>query len=103
MKQRNPLPTFNYPLKSSVSVPFQDAQHFGDAPGLGKTAARAVRLVGSEDLADLADCSVAQMRLKALEKARDLVTAIRIDAPVGIDERPDQPGPHGSLVVSKVT
>ncbi len=44
------------------------AQHFGNAPGLRKTAARAVRGVPIEHLGNLTQPSVAKVRAQCIEK-----------------------------------
>ena len=48
--------------------PGQGTQHFGHAPRLGDAAARRVRRLGVEDLADRPEARLAQMGLEAAER-----------------------------------
>src|SRR5436190_2560264 len=77
----------------------QDAQHFGDAPGLRDAPARHERRLGIEDLADRSDTRVAQVAVETVEYPACAVAVLWIHLQPRVDERPDQPRPHRALVV----
>jgi len=42
------------------------------------------------------------MWLEAVQKLPGALEIVRMDLKPGVDERPDQPGPHGSLMIGGV-
>src|SRR5438105_3631749 len=78
------------------------AQHFSDTPCLGNTAARRERRFGIENLTDRSDAGFVQVRPKADQKVARAGAIVQVDLEPGINERPDQPGPDGSLMISRI-
>src|SRR5919109_4786044 len=77
------------------------SQHLGDAPGLRDTAHRSVWWFGLEDLADRSQSGLTQVRNERFEQSRRCV-ALWIESPVGVEVRPQQPGPDQSHVVGRI-
>src|SRR3954470_4955490 len=80
----------------------ENAEHFGDAPGLGDAAARRERRLGIEDLADRADRGLAEMRLEPGQEAARALLVVGMGAQPWVDERADQPGPYRPLMIGRV-
>src|SRR5262245_32298435 len=78
-----------------------DPNQLCDAPGLCRTAARYVRTFGIEDLADVADAAVRQVRIQRGDDPGGL-RGIPVHLEPGIHERPDQPRPYRALVIRRV-
>src|ERR1700733_11993366 len=77
-------------------------QHLGDAPGLGDASAWGERRLRVEHFADGSDAGVSQMRREAVQKLPRVLQIAGMDLEPRIDERSNQPGPHGSLMVRGV-
>src|SRR5271170_1591555 len=77
-------------------------QHLGDAPGLRDTSARCERRLGVEYFADGSDAGVSQMRREAVQKLPSSLEIAGMYLEPRVDERPDQPRPHGSLMIGGV-
>src|SRR5262245_48915054 len=75
------------------------AENFRDGPRLRDAAARGVRFLRVEDLAQRADAVIAQLRAEAGEHLPRAGAIARIDAQPRVDERTHDPGPHRALVV----
>src|ERR1019366_5776607 len=79
------------------------AEDFGYTPGLGETAARGVGRVAVKDFGDLTGTS----GLSVVEQRREqggnpVASSFAIEANIGGNERAEQPGPDGALVVGGV-
>src|SRR6185437_7167604 len=78
------------------------AKHLRHAPRLRDAAAWCVRRRGVEDLADRAEAERAERVDAALEKAPRAGAVVGMHLEPGVDPRPDQPRPHGALMVRRV-
>src|SRR5204862_416067 len=76
--------------------------YFSDAPGLSDAAARRERRPGIEDFADRTDAGFGDDGFKAGEETARPLRFVRVDLEPGVDERPDQPGPHRALVIGGI-
>ena len=77
-------------------------QDFGHAPGLRDASARCEGRFGVENFADGSDASLSQMRLEAVQEFAGAFQIAGMNFEPGIDERPDQPGPHRPLMIGGV-
>ena len=57
---------------------------------------------GVEDLADRADAGVGEMRFESVEEVQRAGIVVRMDAEPCVDERSDEPRPHGALVIGRI-
>src|ERR1044071_4620902 len=89
-------------VRGSASRFDQAAQDFGDAPGLRDAAARREWRLGVEDLVDRADATLRKVLLEAAQKTAGFRASLGMHLEPGVDERADQPGPHGALVIGRV-
>src|SRR5204862_273520 len=83
-------------------IPIEESLIYVRPLYLRDAAARRVRLLGVEDLADGADARLRLMMLEArqhLTRAREVT---RIHTQIGIDVRADEPRPDGALVIGRV-
>src|SRR5215472_4312411 len=90
---------------SPADILSQRAEEFGDAPGLGDAAAGCVRSVAVGDLADLAEAGLLEMLLEVVEPCGGLGAgcgAAGVHFDIGGDERAEEPGPDGALMVGAV-
>jgi hypothetical protein len=78
------------------------AQHFGDAPRLRDTAARRIRRLGVEDLADRSGARIAQMDGVGLHEIVRGAAGGGVDLEPRVDIRTDEPRPDGALMVGGV-
>ena len=78
------------------------AEHFGDAPRLRDAAARNVRRLGVEDLADRAHARLVEVRLETIEQRARTGAVLGMQLQPRVDEGPNQPGPDGALMVRGV-
>src|SRR6188768_2236987 len=76
-------------------------QNLSNTPCLSHAAARTMRRLRIKNLADAAHTRVAQMIGKGFEKGAGFCT-IGIQRQPGVNEMPDEPGPHSSLMVSSI-
>src|SRR6476661_7308354 len=91
------------PASSSYRPELADhAKDFGHTPGLGNTAARWVRRIGVEDLADAADAGIIEVRTKTTDGVASASGVFGKHLEPRIDERPDEPGPDRALVVRRI-
>src|SRR3954451_25489256 len=77
-------------------------EHLGHAPGLGGAASGEVGGLGVEDLADRADAVLVEVGAEPFEVATGAPQVAGVELEPGVDERPDQPGPDGPLVIGGV-
>src|SRR5579864_3457444 len=80
-------------------------EHLGDTPGLGNSAARGIRGLGVEDLADGAQASLAEVGHEAFEEAPRARSVVGVDLQPGVDERAprlDRGDQCGGLVRSQL-
>src|SRR5262245_55707670 len=88
------------PLLSSLQPA---AQRFGDAPRLGNAAARRVVALGIEDLAELPNARLAQVRHQPVEQVPCPDVVVGIQLQINVNKWADQPRPHSPLVVGGIT
>src|SRR4029453_186650 len=81
----------------------QTAQNFSNTPGLRDAGARRVGLFRIEDFAERADARVIKVIDKAIEKMPGAGTIVGMNFQPGVDERTDEPGPHGALMICRIT
>src|SRR5436853_7501785 len=77
-------------------------QHFSHAPGLRHAATGRKRLFCIEDLADGANTSFAEMRLKAVQEASGSSVVVWVDLYPGVNKGTYEPGPDSALVIGPV-
>src|SRR5215212_8804237 len=77
-------------------------KYLGNAPRLGDAAARRVRSISVENLADRADAGIVEVRHETFERRARGVEVIRVHLQPCIDEGADQPSPDGALVIRGV-
>src|SRR5262249_16255219 len=65
-------------------------------------AARRERLLGVGDLADRTDARLAEMIRQALQEPPATLLVVRMQLHPGIEERPNEPRPYRSLMISGV-
>src|SRR6266540_6333831 len=80
----------------------QAAQHFSHAPRLCHAASRRKRRGAVEDLADRPDAGVIQMAREPLQQRQRIAFAAWVHAQPGIEERTNQLGSDGFLVVRRI-
>src|SRR5437588_276023 len=80
----------------------QAAKNLGHAPRLCGAAARVIRRLGVEDLADRADAGVGQVWFESIEKAQSAGAVGRMDFEPRVDERSDQPRPDRALMIGGI-
>src|SRR5260370_10532668 len=86
-------------------LPFEGypgTEYLSDAPRLREAAARNVRCVTIEHLADRTDARRSQMLRHRGEKLLR-PACIAVDAVVGAGERPQPPAPNAALVIGRVS
>src|SRR5678816_4322279 len=79
------------------------SQHLGNAPSLCDTAAGCKRLLRVENFADRADAGLPQVMNKACQIPSCAGPVFGMSGQIGVDEGPDEPGPHGPLMVGSIT
>ena len=78
------------------------AQNFGDAPCLRDAAARGERRFRVENLVDGSDAALVQVVAETVQATARPGAVLRIYFEPGVDERPNEPGPDGALVVGRI-
>src|SRR5687767_9675537 len=81
----------------------ETTQQLSNTPRLRDTAARCERFLCVEDLADVADARVTQMREQAFERTLGATNVVGPHAHHRVDVWADQPAPHRALVISGIT
>ncbi len=83
----------------------QNAQNFSDAPSLRRAAARFVRRVGVENFGNLPDAGLREMRFEAGKNFVDALfgfVPVRMNFPISVDKRADQPSPNRALMIRRI-
>src|ERR1043165_8126465 len=78
------------------------AENLGNAPRLCDAAARRERAFRIAAFADRSHARFTEVILEALQEASRAFAVFGMNANPGIDERPDQPAPHRSLMVGRI-